>query len=432
MESIRQQSTLSALPIATMIVRRESFVDPGEYLLQLLRRELQANPLGLKAKLWKLHKYICSGETLITFQAQNPRLEVEDIMEAEEYVSWDCGGFVSTSLMYLTTPYDDPAVKKVTSSFAKMIWEERVSCDIEFRRCNALEVAYERSLNMVEAGRSVVMAVTLLDETILSPSASFKRSFSHTFTMVVSFAGVFIYQAYGPNGYSLQDYFERHNALSSHREGRSFVVKLTNLMKSSRDERGRWTETSNELFKELFEVDLVSLGHMTYESPFNPFLVVEMHLFNAKMVYETMNMLPKSNISSLVGRSQERPLKKLFLSDNSSSITTSTRKSLLGGSSQLMNGSSSSSLLSHNRSPKIKSRFVDYPLNESYADFNDPLDLSCSFCSFRSSHRISMCKNNCGLAYYCCYEHERRHRSVHKEVCDPWGDVREPKLYAPS
>ena len=409
--------------MSSALVRRESFVDPGEYLLHFLRRELKHNSLAFKAKIWKLHRHINSGESLITFQSQHPRLEIDDVIASEECVPWDCSGFVSTLLMYLTTPYDDPAVKKVTSFYARMLWEERVNCQAEFRRCDALEIAYEHSLHVVENGRSVVLAVTLLDERNMNVSSAFNKTFSHAFTMIISFAGVFVFQCYGPLGYSFPEYLQKHEKLRPHRMGREFVNNVTHLMKSSYDNGYQWTESSNQLFTDLFEVDLVSLGHMTLGSPFEPFLVVELHYFTAKMVYETANILPKSNITSVDGFRKGVKIEK---SMTSHAMTTS--RSFLSDSSYTPPESLSPSLNFRNRAVVIRSRFVDYPLKASHVDFADPFKVACAFCGFRSTHRISMCKNNCGLAYYCCYEHERRHRPVHKEVCDPWGDVRELRL----
>ena len=404
------------------LVRRESFVDPGEYLLHFLRRELKHHSLAFKAKIWKLHKYINSGESLITFQSQNPRLEMEDIVASEEYVSWDSNGFISTLLMYLTTPYDDLAFKKVTSFYARMLWEERVNCQIDIRRCDALEIAYERSLDVVENGRSVVLAAALLDERNVNISATFKKTFSHTFTIVISFAGVYVYQAYGPFGYTFPEYLQRHEKIMSHRTGRDFVNKVTLLMKLSYDSGYQWNEYSNQLFEDLFEVDLISLGQIALGSPFEPFLVVEMHYFTAKMVYETANILPKSNISSLDGYIGS----KAAPTENISALQTmKTIQSFQGDGSYSLPAANH---ISRNRVIAIRSRFVDHPSYVSYAEFDDPFKMACAFCSFRSTHRISVCKNNCGLAYYCCYEHERRHRPVHKEVCDPWGDVREMRL----
>lgn len=413
--------------MSSALVRRESFVDPGEYLLHFLRRELKHHSLAFKAKIWKLHKHIISGESLITFQSQSPRLEIDDVIASEECVTWDCSGFITTLLMYLTTPYDDPAFKKVTSAYARMLWEERLHCQAEFRRCDALEIAYEYSLNVVENGRSVVLGATLLDERSMNVSSAFKRTFSHSFAMVISFAGVYVYQAYGPMGYSLPEYLQRHEKLLSHRQGREFVNKLTLLMKLSYDHGCQWTESSNQLFSDLFEVDLISMGLMALGSPFEPFLVVEMHYFTAKMVYETANILPKSNISSIDGF---KGTKDVNIEKTTTSHTMTASKSFHGDASHSTTESLSSSAnpVTRNRAPVAKSRFVDYPLKASHTDFEDPFKLACAFCGFRSTHKISMCKNNCGLAYYCCYEHERRHRSVHKEVCDPWGDVREPRL----
>jgi hypothetical protein len=92
--------------------------------------------------------------------------------------------------------------------------------------------------------------------------------FAHSFVMTVSPAGVNIFQAYGPRGYTLLQNMQDHSVGGTKQtfplsiEEDAGDIWIDTFEKIAGEFIGKWTKEVNDAYKFCFEVDLVKLGCM--------------------------------------------------------------------------------------------------------------------------------------------------------------------------
>ena len=121
-------------------------------------------------------------------------------------------------------------------------------------------------------------------------------TFAHSFVMTISAKGVYLYQAYGPRGYTILQYMKAHETEFplSLEKGKAWVdqfqVFAGNLS-------GVWTQEINEAYKGCFDVDLLHLGCMKIGSQMDMYVQVEVHHFDVPVIQKNFALLPQQNAS---------------------------------------------------------------------------------------------------------------------------------------
>ena len=121
-------------------------------------------------------------------------------------------------------------------------------------------------------------------------------TFAHVLVMTISKAGVYLFQAYGPRGYTLMQYMDKHEidfplSLS---DGKKWVNHFEVF---SADPCGLWTEEVNEAYTKCFDIDLENIGCMKVGSQMDVFVQVEEHVLDARTVKANFELLPKPDSS---------------------------------------------------------------------------------------------------------------------------------------
>lgn len=318
---------------------------------------------------------------------------------------------MAMTVVYLTTAVEDVDCKKVAAapfegSFAPSTSPGNGKKDLH---CVAsLERAFELAMSKVESGLSVMICVSLRDravdvqsETAAVSGAS--RGLSHAFCLAVTLHGVHLFHAHSPRGFSLAQYLQADSEPWSHSVGRKFAQDVTKLLRMSVDDKGIWSEDANELFESIFGVNLNYAGSMGECSPFCPYLNVSMYPFTVKTIHENLMNLPQCPMIA-------------------APATQSTSMTPEEDAVAPMSSSDYGEVCAMPSPP----RFADYPQPKSQA-FNpsaidEALESECAYCRFASSARMAPC-SVCLRLHYCCLEHERKHRIVHKDKCSLWADL---------
>lgn len=150
-----------------------------------------------------------------------------------------------------------------------------------------------------EFGHSTALHVNVRDMDLIrrqerSPFKQFKNTFAHAFVMTVSPAGVFLYQAYGPDGYTLRYHAEhgRHGTgpMSAHDEAVTWIDRFNEFAAAP---CGKWTADINAAYAHCFEVDLIALGAMRCGHKLDAHVSVQSQPFNAKQVAATFRLLTR-------------------------------------------------------------------------------------------------------------------------------------------
>ncbi|VDB83185.1 unnamed protein product [Peniophora sp. CBMAI 1063] len=117
--------------------------------------------------------------------------------------------------------------------------------------------AYMRARKRAEVlGETTAIGVNLVDVEMLVRGGDDYESFAHSFTLLVSPAGMRVLQAWGEHGYSLGDNLKRDSSrMRSLQEGEDYMRDFARLSSM----RGSWGKDINKLYARLFDVDVLSL-----------------------------------------------------------------------------------------------------------------------------------------------------------------------------
>lgn len=149
-------------------------------------------------------------------------------------------------------------------------------------------------------GTATALLISVTDvEVMRNPSKGFTQrpgTFAHSLVMTVSPAGVYIYQAYGPRGYTLLQNIRRHSKSGdgstyplSLEDGEAWVSRFEEF---TGELNGSWTRKVNEAYSSCFEVDLVGLGCMRIGSQLDAYVTVNSVEFDADTVRKNFALLP--------------------------------------------------------------------------------------------------------------------------------------------
>jgi hypothetical protein len=217
-------------------------------------------------------------------------------------------------------------------------------------------------------------------------------TFAHVFAITVSSVGVYIYQSYGARGYTLLQNIEKYNSKFplNHNDGLGFVEKFTKLVQLSFDMNGKWTVEINDLYNQLFDIDLCLFKSMEIGSQYDPYVKIQTFPFDLNTVKENFELnLAKYNLPKY---------KCLDFEVANGKRNKDTMKYCIGGVKQ-----------------KYIPKFTDYPIEN---NFNNYLSISCQLCGLSSSLGLLQC-SACKKVSYCCKNHQKTHwKSVLKNECN--------------
>lgn len=228
----------------------------------------------------------------------------EEVEWAASSTYWNSCKFVNATLGHLTVPVGDnaariEAIRHTSHSLGGLDLPSTLRLK-GIQRIDTVSCAYENALAQLEGDRwdGVTIACGLTDVEVMKSGAYSPRggTFPHQWTMVVCRDGVWMFQGYGARGYTLLQYMERHQKKGdfpmSHEAARAWLADLERFMNESVRSGGRWTDTANELYLRLFEVDLAAYGNILFGAQFDPFLRAFSHPFTLATVQGNFDGLP--------------------------------------------------------------------------------------------------------------------------------------------
>jgi hypothetical protein len=117
-------------------------------------------------------------------------------------------------------------------------------------------------------------------------------TFAHTCIMTISPDGVYLYQGYGPRGYTLLQHMQKHASSypMSISDAEAWVQRFEEF---AAELRGGWTTAANDAYAHCFDVDLVEKGIMRIGSQLDLYTSVYTLEFSALRVRQNLNLLPQ-------------------------------------------------------------------------------------------------------------------------------------------
>lgn len=363
--------------------------DSGWYLHEKLIEELIIDEFNLKCRISQLDEHT---KRRLNYDSIPKYISNEIYETSQRSIPWNSSKFSNTTIMHLTClPNDmDARIVSITHTSLALGGNKLPNKTILDRisRSNILtEVVQYAKTKLENENISTVLAVSLFDvelnENSSNSSVSRATTFSHHFTMTISQCGAYIYQAYGPIGYTLKQYLLNHPSPLNWEQLDQFLDNLNQFMRKSVEDKGYWTLESNNLFNTLFDVNLISLGVMRVGSQFHPYLQVQSHPFTTQMVQQNFNILPKLTFPTVPCIDQE--------------IASGARECnyfrVDGGTPRKY-------------TPQFTS--TEYTTQGNI----------CNYCEYQDTNGLLKC-SRCLNVSYCCKQHQKIDWKKHKHHCQP-------------
>jgi hypothetical protein len=377
--------------------------DPGFYLWETIHRELKQNEFGFKASMGEFDRLIKSKMTIQSIRERHRLIDPRCLPMYRENVPWNGCKFVAAVVIHLSSSAEELQSKIISVTTTS---RSLGGCTIPSQKTidsvnhvNTLENYFDKAIQRLDLdGACTVLVISIADvEVQYNPRSKNGRqrpgTFAHMMSMTISPIGVYIYQGYGPIGYTLKEYMDK-NAVKfplSLSEATLFIKNFTKFFCLAHDQGGGWTKDINGLYEDLFDVDLIKIGSMKIGSQFHPYMSVESNVFNLRTVQDnyTRNM-PKFN------QRKEACMDHLI----ASGVTPNKHANFDGG-------------IRRSYTPK----FADYPINTT----SDKVEFDfkyCAYCLYSKSHGVLSICSQCRLVSYCCKEHQKAHwKASHKKIC---------------
>lgn len=368
-------------------VNLENNSDAGWYLHEKIQEELNIDEFSLKVRIAQIDEHTKRRLTFDTIP-RNVSPEVYEV--AQRSIPWNSSKFSNTVIMHLTCPVEDMDARIVAITHTSLsLGGNKVppkSTLDRISRANILsDVVQLARVKLETENISTVFAVSLFDVELLgnpsNQSTPRATTFGHHFTMTISQCGAYIYQGFGPIGYTLKQYMINHPSPLNWEQLDRFLDNLNQFMSRSVLDKGYWTAESNHLYKVLFDVDLVSLGIMRVGSQFHPYLQVQSHPFTTQMVQSNINILPRLTF----------PTVPCIDHEIASGIRECSYLNVDGG-------------VQRKYTPQFTS--TEYSIQGNI----------CNFCEFQDTNSLLKC-GRCLMVSYCCREHQKKDWKKHKHEC---------------
>jgi hypothetical protein len=305
-ESMRSAGYFS--PVNTSASEEEVIdADGSTFLWQSLKRELSEDESGFKHRIVVLDN---AAKNTGGFRGNDlSRLCEEPASSSIPFsaISNNCpwGGciFASSSVLLLISNIDPGSKRKALKPIAKSLG----GCTLppsaklaEIRWPYELTDRFAESKREVETtGGCIALHISLTDVEIMRNPATRNYTmrpgtFAHSCIMTISPVGVYLFQAYGPKGYTLLQNIQDHDDEYplSFAQADEWVGRFEEL---AAELGGAWTAETNAAYKFCFGVDLVKMGNMRIGSQMDLFFKVYSFPFDTGLVQRNFALLPQSD-----------------------------------------------------------------------------------------------------------------------------------------
>jgi len=373
--------------------------DAGTLLWQSIKRELQNDEDQFKLRTAALDSAV-KGMGLVNDLTLLCRYKARDLIppmvsehEYRDHFPWHGCKFAAMAVMHMVSPHDDvhakqEAVRPVSKSLGGFVLPSPkvlATTRWPYELSDAIAEAKEASLSSPEPTPTAILVTVSDVEIMRNPSKSLfvgrPGTFAHSFVLTVSPAGIYLYQGYGPQGYTLLQHMRNSDA--SYPLSFSEVddwVRRFEIFAACPD--GVWTEDVNSAYKDCFNVDLVKIGSMKIGSQLDVLVKCYSIPFDSCTVKRNFAQLPIPDTKG----------KKTTCSDG-----TKCKQPAVG---------------KHSPDGGVKHYYV-------------PLVLRCGHCGRYEDGAMKRC-SICRKSYYCSKEHQvldwkARHKKVCKSLAEKTG-----------
>jgi MYND finger len=295
----------SSTPVTTCIGVGKSVHDAGTLLWTMLKKELQQDENGFKHRVYVL-------DSTIKGFVQVQRSGVEGLRDkkagdfipffaVDDNCPWNGCKFAAMSVLHFVSKPDAGSKRDAVRPVCRSLGGCTIPSPTEL--CNirwpyALSTCYATAVEDAQSAHGICTAilVSITDvELMRNPGKNGGRTsrpgtFAHCFVMSISPAGLYVFQAYGPRGYTLLQNMESHSEFPlSLAEGKGWVTRFEEF---SGELSGVWTQEVNDAYAHCFEVDLVKLGGMRLGSQLDAYFTTVAVKFDANRVRENFALLP--------------------------------------------------------------------------------------------------------------------------------------------
>lgn len=283
----------------------QSNSDPGSFLWDGLLQRLSSDENGFKHQAMVLDNCIkksgggWSDRSLVSLHKKKAGHFIPFIAIADN-CPWNGCKFVASTVMHMISAPNASAKQDACRTANRSIGGCKLPADLPaIRWPYSLSDAFDQAA-AVSDDHSTALFVNVMDVEIMNNPAkgwgSRPGTFAHVFVMTISKDGVYLFQAYGPRGYTLLQYMEANASKFplSLKEARSWVDRFNVF---AADFCGKWTEEVNEAYKSCFDVDLVKLGTMKVGSQMDMYVKVEETRFDTETIRTNFGLLPQPDFS---------------------------------------------------------------------------------------------------------------------------------------
>jgi len=286
-------------------------VDASAWLWEKLKAELEKNENSVKHRFAAFDTFIKQDFHNGYSSANMSNQQAEEDMPFARHVvhnfPWSGCKFVAAVLLHLVSQPDVASKRKAIRSTSHMLGGITLPSRYELEYCRQ---PYQLSQKFADAkaeaefsDQCTALYIQVIDvEVMRNPSNSGKRrpgTFAHSCIMTVAPSGVYLYQGYGPVGYTLLQHMQKQEDSSpmSWKDGDLWISHFATFVSHK---SGEWTQTVNDAYHFCFGVDLIQLGNMRLGSQLDVYHQVAVHPFDAKLVRANWALLPLplSNASS--------------------------------------------------------------------------------------------------------------------------------------
>jgi hypothetical protein len=278
-------------------------MDGGTYLWKTLQQNLEEDENGFKHQMFVLDCDIKAGFMPISDLKKHPAEGLVPFSDVGDKCPWNGCKFASSVVLHLISGSGllskQEAAKPVSRSLGGHVLPSPAELSITRWPYILSEMSSKAERAVMDTGTCTAIHINVTDVEIQRHPAKSKfvlrpGTFAHTLVMTVSPAGVYLFQAYGPRGYTLLQYMKKHDAKfpMSLSEGKPWVERFEEF---AAELGGVWTKKVNDAYDFCFDVNLVELGNMRIGSQLDAYTTVYSYEFDANLVRRNFDLLPQPN-----------------------------------------------------------------------------------------------------------------------------------------
>ena len=283
------------------------YKDGSMWLWNTLKTELRKSENSVKHRLAALdvtikHPYYLPD---VKFVSNYPAEDIIPFSEVNEKYPWAGCKFAATVILLLVSRLNGDSKRAAIRPFSHKLGGCSIPSryELEQRRCPyRLAKTFKKAIAEAEiSGKCTALSIQFIDVEIMrNPSKNRYQlrpgTFSHSCVMTISPSGVYIFQAYGPRGYTLLQHIEDHDDSfpMTLADGETWVQRFEEFASQP---AGMWTEKTNDAYLFCFGVDLISFGNMKLGSQLDAYYIVDTFPFDKTLVQSNWALLPKPKTS---------------------------------------------------------------------------------------------------------------------------------------